>query len=81
MGGGQKKGAKKMDDHLFDMVWDYGQCELIPRFNADYKKYGTAAACPSYPEIKDYCKVLNVLIKWDYTRKDKTPYKPTDLLY
>lgn len=69
-----------MDDHMFDRVWEYGLCELIPRFQKEYKECNSMTACPSYKEIKDYCKVLNLLQKWDYTRNTKTPYKPSDLL-
>lgn len=69
-----------MDDHMFDRVWDYGLCELVPRFQSEYKEFGSVMSCPSYEEIKDYCKVLTILQKWDYTRKYKTPYKPSDLL-
>lgn len=31
-------------------------------------------------EVKDFCKVLNLILKWDSTRKDKTPYTPSDFL-
>lgn len=69
-----------MDDHMFDFVESYGNCELVPRFQEEYKKYGTIRNCPSYEEVKDFCKVLNLILKWDSTRKDKTPYTPSDFL-
>ena len=53
-----------MDDHMFDRVWDYGLCELVPRFQSEYKECGSVMSCPSYEEIKDYCKVLNKTIKF-----------------
>lgn len=39
-----------MDDHMFDFVESYGNCELVPRFQEEYKKYGTIRNCPSYEE-------------------------------
>lgn len=69
-----------MDDHMFDKVWEYGLSGLVPEFQKEYAKYGTMQKCPSYEEIKDFCKVLSLIVKWDYTRRDQTPYKPSDLL-
>lgn len=70
-----------MDDHMLDKVWDYGLCELVPRFQREYKEHGTMIKCPSYEEIKDFCKVLTLIQKWDCTRREKVPYKPSDLLH
>ena len=57
-----------MDDHLYEYVMDYGNCLLIQYFNEEYKKYGKMSLCPSYEEVKDFCKVLNLILKWDFTR-------------
>lgn len=69
-----------MDDHLFDRVWTYGLCSIIPRFQNEYKTFSSVKACPSYYEVVDFCKVLNLLQKWDFTRRDKTPFTPSYLL-
>ena len=46
-----------MDDRILAKVWDYGMCELVPRFQREYNEYGTMSKCQSYEEIKDYCNV------------------------
>lgn len=66
-----------MDDHMFEWVYDYGMCELVPRFQKEYKEFGTVTSCPSYDEIKDFCKVLTLINKWDYTCREKTTYTPS----
>lgn len=65
-----------MDDHLFDEVYSYGMSELVPRFQKEFNKYGLLNKCPSFEEIKDFCKVLNLIEKWDYTKANKTIYQP-----
>ncbi len=50
-----------MDDHMYDNMRAYAECELIPRFQEDYKTYGNILDCPSYPEIRDLCKALNIV--------------------
>lgn len=30
-----------MDDHLFDRVWTYGLCSIIPRFQNEYKTFSS----------------------------------------
>lgn len=69
-----------MDDHMLEWVEDYGKCELVPRFQKEYKECGKITACPSYEEMKDFCKVLTLIQKWDCTRHDKTPYTPSDFI-
>lgn len=56
-----------MDNHLWYSVWDYAECELIPRFNAELQSQVDVRGCyvieeaPSYREIKDLCKALNAI--------------------
>lgn len=50
-----------MDDHMYDSMMSYAECDLIPRFQEEYGKHGTLAACPSYQEIKDLCTALNAV--------------------
>lgn len=53
-----------MDDHMYMQMMDYAKCELIPRFQEEYKKTGKLSACPSYEEIQDLCTALNAVGKW-----------------
>lgn len=53
-----------MDDHMFEWVREYGNSWLVPRFQSEYEKYKEIKKCPSYEEIKDFCKVMNILAKW-----------------
>lgn len=69
-----------MDDHLFDRVWNYGSYGLIPQFQREYKEHGVMSKCPSYEEVKDFCKILNLIQKWAGFRWSKTPFTPSDLL-
>lgn len=53
-----------MDDHFFDRIMSYAECELIPRFQDEFSRFGSLAACPSYSEMQDFCKILNIADKW-----------------
>lgn len=50
-----------MDDHMYDSIRDYAECELIPRFQEEYRQYGKMSACPSYQEMQDLCTALNAV--------------------
>ncbi len=50
-----------MDDHMYDNMRAYAECELIPRFQKEYGQYGKMSACPSYQEMKDLCTALNAV--------------------
>ena len=52
-----------MDDHLYDIVMDYAECDIIPRFQAEYKEYRKMRLCPSYAEMQDLCTALNAIAK------------------
>ena len=51
-----------MDDHVYTQVLEYAECDLIPRFNEEYRKCGNIKACESYEEISDLCKILNTIM-------------------
>ena len=53
-----------MDDHVYTQVLEYAECDLIPRFNEEYRKCGNIKACESYEEISDLCKILNTIAKY-----------------
>lgn len=53
-----------MDDHMYEDVFNYAKCELIPRFQEEYLEYKKITKCPSYLEIKDLCTVLNIVSKY-----------------
>ena len=53
-----------MDDHVYEQVMSYAECDLIPRFIDEYKECGKVKACASYEEIKDLCTALNAIAKW-----------------
>lgn len=69
-----------MDDHMYDRVWTYGNYELVPRFQKEYSECGSVQKCSSYQEIKEFCKVLNIIRKWIYANQDYKPITPSDLL-
>lgn len=50
-----------MDDHMYDNVMNYAECDLIPRFQKEYKEKGTIKNCDSYKEIKALCIALNAI--------------------
>ena len=53
-----------MDDHLYSMVMEYAECELLPRFCQEYAEHGKMNLCPSYEEVKDLCTAVNAIAKW-----------------
>lgn len=53
-----------MDDHMWEMIMDYAECELIPRFQEEYRAVRRIESCPSNKEIEDLCKLLNVVSTW-----------------
>lgn len=53
-----------MDDHMYDQMMSYAECELIPRFQEEYAKTGKLSDCPSYEEMQDLCTALNAVGKW-----------------
>lgn len=53
-----------MDDHVYDSVLEYAECDLLPRFRDEYSKCGKITACESYEEVKDLCTALNAIGKW-----------------
>lgn len=50
-----------MDDHLYDIILDYAECELLPRFRNEYKSCGVISKCESCDEIKALCEALNAV--------------------
>lgn len=58
-----------MDNHLYAMVLEYATCNLIPRFQSEYKEHGKLNLCPSYAEVKDLCTALNAIANWSGHRK------------
>lgn len=53
-----------MDDHVYMSVLEYAECDLIPRFQSEYKECGKVAKCDSYEEIRDLCTALNAIAPW-----------------
>lgn len=53
-----------MDDHMYDLMFEYAECELIPRFKEEYKACEQAEQCKSYEEVKDLCTALNAVAKY-----------------
>lgn len=58
-----------MDDHMYDILMDYAECDIIPRFQAEYKEYRKMRLCPSYAEMQDLCTALNAIAKYAGYRK------------
>lgn len=50
-----------MDDHMYNQMLSYAECELIPRFQTEYAECGTMAKCDSYEEMKALCTALNAV--------------------
>lgn len=50
-----------MDDHMYEYILNYAECELIPRFQKECSECGVIKKCKSYEEIKALCVVLNAI--------------------
>lgn len=53
-----------MDDHMYDQMMSYAECDLIPRFQQEYIACGKVTQCDSYEEMKDLCIALNAVGKY-----------------
>ena len=53
-----------MDDHFYDIMMDYAECDIIPRFQSEYKEYRKMRLCPSYAEMQALCTALNAIAKY-----------------
>lgn len=53
-----------MDDHMYDILMDYAECDIIPRFKKEYQEYRKMRLCPSYAEMQDLCTALNAIAKY-----------------
>lgn len=53
-----------MDDHMYNQMIAYAECDLIPRFQAEYAEKGKMKNCDSYEEMKDLCIALNAVGRW-----------------
>ena len=58
-----------MDDHMYDLVMEYAECDIIPRFKKEYQEHRKMNLCPSYQEMKDLCTALNAMAKYAGYRK------------
>lgn len=54
---------------MYDLLMDYAECDIIPRFKSEYKEYRKMRLCPSYAEMQDLCTALNAIAKWAGYRK------------
>lgn len=64
-----------MDDHMYDEMLSYAECELIPRFQNEYEEYKQVSKCPSYKEMKDLCTALNAVAPYaGYKRRTPTSF-------
>ena len=50
-----------MDDHMYDQMLSYAECDLISRFQREYEECNKISACPSYKEMQDLCTALNAV--------------------
>lgn len=50
-----------MDDHMYDQMLEYAECDLIPRFQQEYDEHGQLNKCPSYKEMQALCTALNAV--------------------
>lgn len=54
-----------MDDHMYDQMLNYAECELIPRFQKEYENAQflgkKMTECDSYEEMKALCVALNAV--------------------
>lgn len=65
-----------MDDHMYDDLLSYAECDLIPRFQAEFLEHKKMSSCPSYPEIKAFCTALNAIAPYaGYGKR-----KPSDFI-
>lgn len=53
-----------MDDHMYNRLWEYAECDLIPRFQIEYEETGNMLECASYEEVETFCKALNIIGDW-----------------
>ena len=62
-----------MDDHVYEQVMSYAECDLITRFQGEYSRCQKVTDCESYEEVKDLCKVLNTIAKYATGIDNVTP--------
>ena len=64
-----------MDDHMYDEMMSYAECDLLPRFREEYAGCGKMSDCPSYEEVQDLCTALNAVAKWaGYSKVNPTSF-------
>lgn len=50
-----------MDDHVYTIIRDYAEADLLPTFRAEYETSGRLEDCESYEEVKALCRALNII--------------------
>lgn len=66
-----------MDDHMYDQMISYAECELIPRFRREYAEKGVVKNCDCYKEMQNLCVALNAVGPYAGYKK----VTPTSFIY
>lgn len=65
-----------MDETLYQTIIEYGERELIPKFQKECEDRNSIRTCPSYKKVRALCDSLNAIAP--YT--GHTPVTPGELV-
>ena len=53
-----------MNELLYETMLELAADDLIPRLLAELEESKKLRACPSYAEVSDFCRALNLVALW-----------------
>ena len=69
-----------MNKSMYRVMLDLAGGDLLQRVLSEFEETKTLKACPSYAELRDFCKALNLVALWSGVPKT-TPKKLVQFAY